>query len=438
MARKKSNGVAAEDVEKLKKELAKLEKENEALKHTIEKEVNHKVKKPYDWLRRLAIVLLLTVGVVSFALYNISSWVKNTALNTDAFVETMQPVLADPAVQTAIQNEITTQLFARVDIESELQKALPENIAFLAGPLASQIESFTNSKVGEVIKSPQVYDLWGNALRTIHYELITYIENDSNDGVISVNDVYDAISAKVSEDKKISFLLNKQLPEKIGTITLAEVTWLPQAREYVKVLNTAPIVFFAISAVCFSITILLATRRRMVLLAIVAFSLIMLLATLASLTYANWHIADLVQPQYADAAREIQATITNPLRDRTVGYIALGAVLFFVVLFTAPIESFIKARNFIDGNLYTGLTKILPSVSVPDWLTQFSKYSGIIAWTVFAIIFIGIGVRIPPEYAEVKMAFITATILVLLIYIANLVIRALARDEQDILARQKK
>ena len=234
VAKKKVKKSSVEaDVAELKAELAKLEQENLKLREVIESEEVEKSAHPYIWLRRVGAVFFLTLGIVSFAIFNVASWVKNTALNTDAFVATMQPVLAEPDVQTAVQDEITNQLFARVDIEGELQKALPENVAFLAGPLASQVESFTRDKVGEVVKSPQVYDIWGKALYTIHGQLLKYIEEPNNNGTISVNDVYTAISNNVSQDKQISFLFNKTLPEKIGTITIAEVTWLPEARQYV-------------------------------------------------------------------------------------------------------------------------------------------------------------------------------------------------------------
>lgn len=429
MAAKKGT-VTSKEIAELKLQLDELQKENTQLKQALQRAPAKKQRKPYEWLRKSAVVFFITLSVVSFMLFNVSSWVKNTILDTDTFVTTMQPLIAEPAVQQSMQNEITTRLFESVNIESELQKALPENLTFLSGPLASQIESFTAAKVGQVIASPQVYALWGESLGIVQSKVVGYIQNPNADGVISVNDVYTTISDRVSEDSKVSFLFNKQLPAKVGTITLAEVKWLPEARRYVDMITVAPIVFLLTSIISLALSIVLSVRKRRTTLVFLMLSIVMLFATLAALAIGNWQIADVAKPENKALAQAVFATITNPLENRTLGYVSLFGVLALVIMLTSNIGWIRRSRIYVDGKLLLLVNTILPSVVVPAWLQSFSRYIVAITWTVFIVLFIGIGVRIPPEYSEVKAGLLWASLAVAVLYIVHTVIRSLNRPAQ--------
>jgi hypothetical protein len=414
------------DIEMLEKKIAKLEAENKDLK------VNgsaSKQKKPFDWLRKFGVLFFLTLSIVTFMLFNIASWTKNTILDTDTFVSTLQPVVSEPAVQKVVQDEVTNKLFEKVDIEAKLQEALPENIAFISGPLSSQVESFTYSKVGTVLASQQIYDAWGTSLERIHTRLIGYINNDEADGIISVNDVYTSIADRVSDDRKISFLFNQTLPEKFGSITLAEVSWLPEVRAYVNAVTIAPPILLLVCVLSAVLAILLSHRKRIVFGTILALSAVLMASTLAALKGVNWEIGEQVRAQYSDAAQAIYTTITAPLEARTLGYLAL-LLTVFIVLVVSSNTSFIKnSRKFLHTHIQKFADMIFPKVSVPSWLVQASDKTAIICWTAFAVLFVVLGVRIPPSYDQVVSGFVISSIVVLIMYIAHVVVTSLNRQK---------
>lgn len=428
MAAKKNTAVSNKEISALQQQLKKLERENMELKNELSKDSG--VKKTHSgFLRKSGVVFFVTLSIVTFMLFNVSSWIKNTVLDTDTFVTTMQPLIAEPAVQKTIQDEVTKNLFESVDVEQALQNALPEDIAFLSAPLSSQVEAYTASKVGQVLASQEVYDLWGRTLEVVHGKVVGYIENENADGVISVNDVYASVSEKVSDDRKISFLFNRQLPDKVGTITLAEVSWLPEARSYAQVMNVTPIVFLLTSTVSFLIAIGLSLKKRRTTIVTLVLVIIMMLSTLGALSLGNWQLGNSVQAKYVDTAQAVFTTITTPLENRTLGYAALFGAILLVMVLTSGAGFIKKSRQYVDAKLKDIASSILPAVSVPTWLQTFSNYISVIAWTVFIVLFIVIGVRIPPEYNEVKAALLWSSLAVLVLYLAHVCIRALNRKK---------
>src|SRR5690242_1139287 len=74
--------------------------------------------------------LLLVVGVLAV-------WVKRVALDNSTWTETSGKILQDPTVQQTLATYLTDQLYARVDIASQLRDALPQQAKPLAGPAAA-------------------------------------------------------------------------------------------------------------------------------------------------------------------------------------------------------------------------------------------------------------------------------------------------------------
>lgn len=430
MATKKQPKKANQSQSSLESRLKKLEIENSKLKHKLEQ--SQQVSKPrsYHKLRVTGTIFFVTLALLSFVLFNVSSWVKQTVLDTETFVKTMQPLISQPAIQKTMQVQITDALFEKVNVEQELQNALPANIAFLSGPLASQIESFTSSKVAEVIASPQVYAIWGTALRTIHGQALAYVENENNDGIISVNDVYAAVSGEISQDSRLAFLTNKQLPSKIGSITLAQVTWLPQVRQYIAMLNITPIIFLIISLVSSGVAVALALHKRRVAVTIAVLISLFMLVTVASISVAIWRAGQLAQPEYKDAIQAVMTTLTTPLENRTYGYAALFGTIAVIGVVTSKLSGLVRLRKNIDDKLVDWAKLVLPKhVKNPVWLTSFSDHVGVISWTTFSILFLLVGVRIPPEYSQVKNGLILALLVVSILYVAHIVSRAFQKTD---------
>ncbi len=124
-------------------------------------------RRSVSW-RGVARWTLLVVGGLLAILSVLMIWVRDELLDTNTWVNTMAPVAASPAVQSAIANDVTTQLFEKADVQTRVKDALPSNAAFLAPPLTNQLRSFTNDAAKRLVASDRFQNLWNEINRRAH------------------------------------------------------------------------------------------------------------------------------------------------------------------------------------------------------------------------------------------------------------------------------
>ena len=105
--------------------------------------------------------------------------------DTDRYVATVSPLASDPAIQNAIADRITAQVFTYLDLKGLTGQAvealtqrgnLPPQVAgqlqALSTPIANGVQSFTRTQVGRIVQSPAFADAWVQANRLAHQELV--------------------------------------------------------------------------------------------------------------------------------------------------------------------------------------------------------------------------------------------------------------------------
>ena len=120
------------------------------------------------WRTILAVVLIV-VGCVLAPLAGVALWARNQVTNTDRYVRTVAPLAADPAIQQAMADQLTTQIFTYLDVQGlttqtvdalatrGLPPRLADQLQGLAGPLASGIQSLSaprSTRSSRVRRSP--------------------------------------------------------------------------------------------------------------------------------------------------------------------------------------------------------------------------------------------------------------------------------------------
>ena len=61
--------------------------------------------------------VLIVVGCVLAPLAGVAVWARNQVTNTDRYVRTVAPLAADPAIQAAVADQITAQVFSYLDVQ---------------------------------------------------------------------------------------------------------------------------------------------------------------------------------------------------------------------------------------------------------------------------------------------------------------------------------
>ncbi|BCY11383.1 hypothetical protein [Actinoplanes sp. L3-i22] len=129
--------------------------------------------------RTLAAVL---AAIAAFALVTsvVGLWGARTVLNTDRWVATVAPLPQDPKVSAAVAEYTSTQLLQVLDVEQRLRTVLPQQAAFLAGPLTGQIREQVRKIVGEVLQSDRFQTVWVELNRRVHQRVLAVINGNSD------------------------------------------------------------------------------------------------------------------------------------------------------------------------------------------------------------------------------------------------------------------
>ena len=128
-----------------------------------------------NWKRPIG-ALLLVIACVFAPLAVFSIWLRDQVTNTDAYVQTVAPLSDNQAIDAAVAAKVTSELFARVDVDSLVRQALPEQGQFLAGTLVSGLRAVTQQSAERVLASPQFNRLWDEANRVAHRQIVALVK----------------------------------------------------------------------------------------------------------------------------------------------------------------------------------------------------------------------------------------------------------------------
>jgi hypothetical protein len=230
------------------------------------------------WRTILAVVLIV-VGCVLAPLAGVAVWARNQVTNTDRYVRTVAPLASDPAIQAAIADQITTQIFTYLDVqgltnqtvdalaERGLAPRLADQLQGFAGPLASGIQSFVRTEVGKIVQSQAFADAWVQANRVAHQALVKALTGQG-DGTITVEG--DTVTLNLApfigtvKQRLVDsgFGLAARIPQVNASFVLFDVKNLTRARSAFNLLNTLGIWLPIIAIVLLGIGVFVAKDHR--------------------------------------------------------------------------------------------------------------------------------------------------------------------------------
>jgi Short C-terminal domain len=125
--------------------------------------------------RALPLVLVAIATLLAF-LAIFALWANRQLLDTDNWTDTSSALLQDEDIREQISIFLVDELYSNVDVQGELEGALPPRGAALAGPLASGLQSPLQEGVKELLDRPRVQALWEEANRRAHRRFLQIVE----------------------------------------------------------------------------------------------------------------------------------------------------------------------------------------------------------------------------------------------------------------------
>jgi hypothetical protein len=296
------------------------------------------------WVRGLAVLasLLLVVSVLAI-------WTARTALDTPTWTDTSGQMLENPTIRTALSNYLVDQLYANVNVASQLQKYLPSQVKGLAAPAAAGLREYAYQGADRVLATPQVQSLWRDANRAAQSELIQVLDGHTNrltatngDVVLDLSPLVQQVAGRVG--------ISASLSPTAGRIVLLHSDQLKTAQDGVSVLRILAYWLWLVALAVYGIAVYLAKgwRRRALLTCGVAvivsgILLVFLRRVLGAQLIDSLVTADSIRPAVHDA----WWIATGALGDLNATVLAVGVLTVIGAWFAGPGTRRTSVRRFI-------------------------------------------------------------------------------------------
>jgi hypothetical protein len=281
----------------------------------------------------MTLVILATV-IAFFSVFAV--WAKRQLLETDTWTHTSSQLLENEDIRNAVADFLVTQLYANVNVENELAKALPPRLQPLAGPASGGLRELALNITQRALAQPKVQALWEDANRTAHQEFLDVVDN-KNEAVSTTggNVVLDlgAILNQVANQVGVGGNLASKLPPDAAQLTIMKSDQLEAVQTGVRILRTLAWLLAALAIVLYAVAIYSAgARRRETLRAVgIAFIAVGVAVLFAHGLAGNYVVGALT----TTAASEPAADATWSIATSQLVEIAQGLVLYGVVIVLA-------------------------------------------------------------------------------------------------------
>ncbi|HVV67221.1 MAG TPA: hypothetical protein VHB72_04100 [Candidatus Saccharimonadales bacterium] len=414
MIEKRTIGVAPNGQKKLAHEIEELAKDNEKLRAEnthLQEELNHQhpLKKGGFW-RGLAVGLCVIIAALFFVLGNVVFWAGNTLVNTDRYVQTVQPILEDHAVQAAIADYTAGKLFSQVDVTGIIQNALPPKAGFLAPALTSGLRNTTDKTLQSVLASNKFQAVWVNTNRTAHDKLISSIKHSDGNGVISLQDVYDTLGQNL-QGTKLSFLAGKSLPQHVGSITVINAPWIPKARFVINSMGWLKPVTLLLVAVFAGTAIWLARRRRATIIGLAAVIGAGMAITLGGVEVVKHYFVLKAPAAYQTAASHAATIVMHHLVVQTLAILCLMITIGVITWISSSYKPAAAARRLLDKWFTTPIHRFIwpHENTATGWL---ARNRTLFEWAIVGIIAINVLLsEISPKVIIIRALWVIVLVL---------------------------
>jgi hypothetical protein len=319
--------------------------------------------------RGIVYALIVVASLLSF-LAAFAIWANRQLLETDTWTNTSSKLLENQDIRSQVADYMVDTLYANVNVQAELQQALPPRLQPVAGPAAAGIRELALRLANQALQRPRVQQLWEDANRTAQQTLLKVVKHGGSEPVtLDVGTIVDQLG------QQLGVSVSGKLPPNIAQIKVVSNEDLVKVNDLLNLLRILAWVLTALALALFALAIYLAQGWRRVALRSVGFALVVVgilvlvvrtvagdalinhLATTEAVrpaVRATWEIGTSLLNAQGGAiifyglfiligswlagpmgfARSARRAITPILENRGVAYTALGVMLLLLFLWS--------------------------------------------------------------------------------------------------------
>ena len=212
----------------------------------------------------LTIVASILAFVATFAL-----WANRQLLETDTWTNTSSKLLEDPEIRTQVADTMVDTLYANVDVQAELQQALPPRLQPLAGPASAGLRQLATNLANRALERPRVQELWEDANRTAQQTLLKVVEEGGSEPLtLDIGTIVDQLGEQLGVNAA------GKLPPQVAQIQIASNDDLVKVNDLLDLLKTLTWVLTVLALALFALAVYLAEGWRREALRTVGFAFI--------------------------------------------------------------------------------------------------------------------------------------------------------------------
>jgi hypothetical protein len=243
--------------------------------------------------RGIVLALVSLAAIVGFfAVFAV--WVSRQLLETDTWTDTSSQLLENNDIQVAVAGFITEALYNNVDVQGELEKALPPKAAPLAGPAAGAVRELANRLALEALQHPKVQELWANANRTAQEALLTIVKGGTpavstagGEVTLNLKTIVDQVGSELGID------VSSKVPPEAESIVILKSDQLSTAQSIANALRPLALGLSLGAIAIFALAIYLARGWRREALRACGFAFVAVgIAALAARALAGRYVVD--------------------------------------------------------------------------------------------------------------------------------------------------
>lgn len=322
--------------------------------------------------RRRTVRALVILGSILAFLSVFAIWTERQALNTDDWVDTSGRLLHNQTIRTALSDYLVEQLYENVDVRKELEDILPGDASELAGPAAGGLRQVAGQGAEKALETSTAQDLWEEANRTTHEQLLAVLENkkeavETEEGNVRLN--LGSLLTNLADQVGIGEDLAEELPPDAAQIQILKSDQLKTAQNIAVAIKGLALVLSILTFAAFGAAIYFSRDGRWVTVLLSGAGLIAAgFAVIVARHIAGGIVVDnLVRTENVKPAAEAAWSIgTSLMVSIATTVIVIGALFVAAGWLASPTPGARTSRRYLAPPLrlhiayvYTGLALIV-------------------------------------------------------------------------------
>ena len=318
--------------------------------------------------RRRTVRALVVLGSILAFLSVFAIWTERQALNTDDWVGTSGRFLQNETIREELSSYLVDQLYENVDVQKELEEILPKDTKDLSGPAAGGLRQVAGQGAERVLETSTAQELWEEANRTAHEQLLAVLENkkeavETDEGNVRLN--LGQLLTNLAEQVGIGESLAEKLPPDAAQIEIIKSDELKTAQDIAIAIKGLAILLSILTLACFGGAIYLSRDGRWVTVLLSGTGLIAAgFGVIVARQIAGGIVVDqLVKTESAKPAGEAAWSIgTSLLNDIATTVIVVGILFLVAGWLASPTNAARTVRRYLapvlrlhPGYVYAGL-----------------------------------------------------------------------------------